>query len=129
MWAIGVDVTESNRTLGRLREARHELEERVRQRTAELEAANELLRHQVTKQDRIGEALKGRMQLLQCVLSSITDRVVTINESGAIETFTPAAEKMFDVTEEDVIGRSVTILIPDPTVADATTTSKRTKIP
>ncbi len=57
IWAIGVDVTESNHSLQQLRTARLELEQRV-SRTAELEMANERLRRQITEQESVGSALK-----------------------------------------------------------------------
>ncbi|MCH8111701.1 MAG: PAS domain S-box protein [Proteobacteria bacterium] len=60
IWAIGVDVTTRNHALKQLRSGRLELEQQVRQRTAELELANEQLRRQVAEQESVGAALKGR---------------------------------------------------------------------
>lgn len=60
MWAIGVDVTERKEAFGKLRKARDELEARVRERTAELETANERLRRQVAEQDRFKATSLGR---------------------------------------------------------------------
>jgi two-component system sensor kinase FixL len=83
-----------------LETSRGELERRVRERTAELEDANELLR-----------AERGR---LQSVLDNIADAVVTISDSGIIQSFSPSAERMFGYTAREVTGQEITVLMPEP---------------
>ena len=75
--------------LGRYSE---DLEEKVLQRTAELKESEERTR---------------------IVLSAALDAILTIDESGVIDTFNPAAERIFGYTAEEVIGKNIAILVPD----------------
>ena len=52
------------------------------------------------------------------ILDSMVDAVVTIDSRGRIETFNPAAERMFGYAEAEVIGESVNILLPENLHAD-----------
>ncbi len=47
------------------------------------------------------------------ILESMVDAVVTIDSHGIIETFNPAAERMFGYAEAEVVGQSVNILLPE----------------
>ncbi|MGE4498277.1 MAG: ATP-binding protein [Deferribacterales bacterium] len=46
------------------------------------------------------------------ILETVVDAVVIIRQDGGITVFNPAAEKMFGYTEEELIGKSVNILMP-----------------
>lgn len=52
------------------------------------------------------------------VLESMVDGFVTIGEKGIIESFNPAAERIFGYTAEEVIGRNVSTLMPNPFARD-----------
>jgi len=52
------------------------------------------------------------------ILESMMDAVVTIDARGRIETFNPAAERMFGYTEAEAVGQSVGLLIPEGFRAD-----------
>ena len=51
---------------------------------------------------------------VQGVIKHIFDAVIMIDEHGIIETFNPAAEKIFGYNSEEVIGRNLKILMPEP---------------
>jgi len=55
---------------------------------------------------------------LQAILSSSVDGVVIINGQGQIESFNRAAERMFGYKSKEVIGRDVSILMPDTYAKD-----------
>jgi PAS domain S-box-containing protein len=46
------------------------------------------------------------------VLSATLDGIITINDQGVIQLINPAAEKLFGVTSGDVVGKSISKLIP-----------------
>ncbi len=48
------------------------------------------------------------------VLDTTIDGVITIDEYGVIEGFNPAAERIFGYAAHDVIGRNLSVLMPEP---------------
>ena len=59
----------------------------------------------------VAEAHKAHLRL---ILDSIPDAMVVTDESGAIESFSAAAEAMFGWSANDVVGCNVNILMPEP---------------
>jgi two-component system sensor kinase FixL len=52
--------------------------------------------------------------LLQSILDTVPDAIVLINETGNIQSFSGAAERMFGLTAAEAIGRNVSELMPSP---------------
>ncbi|HEU5462919.1 MAG TPA: PAS domain S-box protein, partial [Candidatus Binatia bacterium] len=50
---------------------------------------------------------------VKAIVDTAVDGILTIDEGGAIETFNPAAEKIFGYGANDVIGRHIHLLMPD----------------
>ncbi len=48
------------------------------------------------------------------VVDHVFDGIITIDESGTIETFNPAAERIFGYDADAVIGKNVKTLMPEP---------------
>lgn len=61
-----------------------------------------------------GELEKSQNQL-QAIIHNAMDGIITINESGEILGFNPAAEQIFGYSQQDILGKSVSMLMPDPT--------------
>lgn len=51
---------------------------------------------------------------MSSVVNSVLDAIITINEKGTIESFNPAAIRIFGYTQEEVIGENVKMLMPNP---------------
>jgi len=59
-------------------------------------------------------ALHDREEKLQGILDTVADGIVSADERGIIQSFNPAAEKIFGYTAAEVIGSNLSVLMPDP---------------
>jgi len=50
----------------------------------------------------------------RAMLDNVDEGIVAINESGLIETFNPAAERIFGYVKSEIIGQNVSLLMPEP---------------
>ncbi|HYD32749.1 MAG TPA: PAS domain S-box protein [Azospirillaceae bacterium] len=50
----------------------------------------------------------------EAILGAAVDGIVTINDAGIIENFNPAAERIFGYEAREVLGRNVSLLMPEP---------------
>lgn len=61
-----------------------------------------------------GEALSEREERLQAVLRSAADPIITTDERGIIDGVNEATERLFGYRAEEMIGRNVSMLMPEP---------------
>ncbi|MDO8208533.1 MAG: diguanylate cyclase [Gallionella sp.] len=64
-----------------------------------------------------GELEKSQGQL-QAVIQNVMDGIITINESGGIQGFNPAAEQIFGYSQRDILGKSIKVLLSEPDQAE-----------
>ncbi|NML05583.1 PAS domain S-box protein [Sphingomonas sp. G-3-2-10] len=64
--------------------------------------------------ERVTAGLARREAHLRSLLDTVPDAIVVIDEAGLIRDFSPAAERMFGWDAEEVRGRNVSLLMPDP---------------
>lgn len=65
----------------------------------------------ITERKVAEEAVRERETRIAAILDTAVDGIVTISDEGIIETFNPAAEKIFGYRAEDVMGRNVGVLM------------------
>ncbi len=53
-------------------------------------------------------------KLLKAIIESAIDGIITIDDRGLIESLNPAAQKLFGYGIEEVIGRNISVLMPEP---------------
>src|SRR5690606_6638683 len=59
-------------------------------------------------------ALREQEARLRSILETAPEALITIDETGLIETFSASAEALFGYAADEVIGRNVSILMPSP---------------
>ena len=52
--------------------------------------------------------------IAQAVIDNVIEGIIVIDERGILQYFNPAAERLFQLSAEEVLGRNVSILMPDP---------------
>lgn len=67
-----------------------------------------------TERKQAEEALQASELYLRSVLDNVIDGVITINEDGVVETFNPAAEKIFGYSSSETVEQNVKMLMPEP---------------
>lgn len=78
---------------------RHELEDRVKERTKELQSVN--------------DDLQKSESYIKSIMEHVADAVVCINSDGSIESFNSSAEKLFGYNKQETIGETVNMLMPE----------------
>ncbi|MBF0233233.1 MAG: response regulator [Desulfamplus sp.] len=63
-------------------------------------------------------ATRNRLELSEArttaILNTVIDGIITINRNGIVETFNPAAQRIFGYRSDEVIGQNVKMLMPTP---------------
>lgn len=62
----------------------------------------------------INDNLRAREAHLQSILDTVPDAMVVIDDHGVIQSFSPAAERLFGWSADEVIGSNVKRLMPSP---------------
>lgn len=74
-----------------------------------------VLADQMTAESQTNERkLRDSEQRLSAILSGAMDPIITIHADGRLEHFNPAAEKVFGYARDEVVGRNVNMLMPEP---------------
>ena len=59
------------------------------------------------------DALRASEERVRSVVDNVVDGIITIDERGTIQTFNPAAERIFGYEAGETIGRNVKMLMPE----------------
>ncbi|WP_126455931.1 PAS domain S-box protein [Sulfuriflexus mobilis] len=57
--------------------------------------------------------LQGSENRQRAILNTIADGLITIDDKGLIERLNPAAEKMFGYTADELVGKNISVLLPE----------------
>ena len=68
----------------------------------------------VSEQRRAEQMVIEREAYLRTLLDNVIDAIITIDERGLIESFNQAAERIFGYSAGEVLGRNVSLLMPEP---------------
>jgi PAS domain S-box-containing protein len=92
------EIAERKQAEDMIRKLKDRLEERIVERTAQLQSAN--------------EALRESEERLASVIASAMDAIITVDEQQRILVFNKAAEKMFRCPAQEALGASLEQFIP-----------------
>ncbi len=105
---LASEVREKNEAERRLIAAREELEERVRERTGELERAYAALQEQVAARD-VAEFAQAQLAAL---VESSQDAIIGKDLDGLVTSWNKGAQHIFGWTRAEMLGRPVSTLHP-----------------
>jgi len=61
-----------------------------------------------------GQEIKETSERFETIFNAAVDGIITINKKGIIESFNPAAEKIFGYKNTEVVGQNIKMLMPEP---------------
>src|SRR6202167_4128178 len=90
-----------------------ELDRRVAQRTTELAAANEELRKEIANRKHAEDHLRSSEEEHRVIVETANDAVISMDETGAILLANPATSRIFGYEPTEVVGKPLTMLMPE----------------
>ena len=67
----------------------------------------------MSERKRAEQALRESEERLRAILDNVADAIVTTNQQGVIQSFNPAAERIFGFESSQVVGQDIRLLIPN----------------
>jgi len=61
--------------------------------------------------------ITNKEKMTRAILETAPDAIITMNIEGEIKSFNPGAEKIFQYRSQDIIGKSINVLMPDEVAA------------
>jgi len=62
----------------------------------------------------VQQDLQASHELVHAIVENSPNGIITIDEQGIIESFNPTAERLFGYTPNEVIGKNINMLMPEP---------------
>ncbi len=70
--------------------------------------------HDITEENEIKDELKESRERIKAIVDTAAEGIITIGEDGIIDTYNPAAERLFGYSAEEATGQNVKMLMPSP---------------
>lgn len=110
---LQAELTEREQVEVVLQEAKHNLEQRVAERTAALRQANQQLRAELQTRQQAESDLQHSQKRISGILEIADDAIISVDASHTITLFNQGAEKMFGYHRQDILGHPLHRLLPD----------------
>jgi len=112
---VATNIDTLRRTQANLQDLQRQLEERIRTRTAALDASSAALEIEVARRDSAQSALLAEREHFKRVLEDTSDAFVEIDGEDRILTWNSSAERIFGWSANEVLGRCYSELaVPPP---------------
>ena len=111
---IGQLAASFNLMAERLQSATGNLENKVQDRTQELERVNAQLKREIEDRKKIEEELHYTSSFQRAILDSANYSIISTDETGVIKLFNATAEKMLGYNAAEVIGKQTPAIFHDP---------------
>lgn len=72
------------------------------------------IRREIRGRTEVEAQLRDSSVRMQTLLNSVVDGVITMDQAGVVLSFNPAAERLFAYAATEVIGRNLSMLMPEP---------------
>ena len=72
----------------------------------------------ITERNRAEEAVREAAVRLKAIVNTAVNGIITMDERGIIESMNPAAERIFGHAHEEVVGRGIAMLMPEPYLSE-----------
>jgi PAS domain S-box-containing protein len=63
---------------------------------------------------KLEEKVKERTTYLRSIIDTAFNGIIVIDAQGLIKEFSPAAQKIFGYSKDEILGKSITLLMPEP---------------
>lgn len=80
----------------------------------ELSEISQAFNHMVCQLESDRHTIASSQKRLSNILDNVIDGIITIDPAGTIQDFNPAAEKIFLHARDNVIGKNIKLLMPEP---------------
>ncbi|MDT8375460.1 MAG: response regulator [Mariprofundaceae bacterium] len=77
-------------------------------------ASRDELEAEIAERIEAEESLRESEGRIHALIDNLVDALITIDEQGIVQSFNPAAERTFGYLADEVIGRNVGMLMPEP---------------
>ncbi|MEO5660081.1 MAG: PAS domain S-box protein [Polaromonas sp.] len=73
-----------------------------------------VVKHHEAARNRAQSQLRDSERRVRTLLDNLDEGIASISETGIVELFNPAAERMFGYGSEEVVGKNISMLMPGP---------------